>query len=372
MHKALRSVLALSWITLVGGVWATACGSAEDINGVAGGNGNGGGAAHGNGGGSATGNGGSLNLGGNTGDDGSLTPDASCASVSKTADQIPLSMYLMQDRSGSMQGSKWSDVNTALQQFVNDPGSAGIKIALQYFPGNGQCNGSGYDTPAVPMGSLPGNANAIIQSLQSTSPSGNTPMEGGLSGVVNFCKQYAGQNPQEKTIAVLVTDGEPNGCNEDPNYLAGICGTSFSTNPSILVFVMGMQGANFGTLNAFAQAGGTGTAYDISNGGAGAFLAALQAIAGSVLACDYIMPTTDAGIIDPNKVVVKYTSSSGTAQDLPQVSDASQCGPGGGFYYDNPTNPTKISLCPDTCTTAQADTGGHIDVLLGCAIGPPT
>ena len=56
---------------------------------------------------------------------------------------------------------------------------------------------------------------------------------------------------------------------------------------------------------------------------------------------------------------------------LPGVTDASACGPAGGWYYDDPVMPTKVTLCPASCDAAQASVGpgkpGHIEVLFGCA-----
>jgi hypothetical protein len=46
------------------------------------------------------------------------------------------------------------------------------------------------------------------------------------------------------------------------------------------------------------------------------------------------------------------------------------CGAAGGWYYDNPQNPTKIIMCPTTCDEVQ---GGKVTVVFGCEtlVGPP-
>jgi hypothetical protein len=74
--------------------------------------------------------------------DGSIDPEvlAACAADSQQAKQLPLDLYLMLDTSGSMidtvsgNTTKWAAVKAALGSFVNDPGSAGIGVGLQYFP----------------------------------------------------------------------------------------------------------------------------------------------------------------------------------------------------------------------------------------------
>jgi hypothetical protein len=77
-----------------------------------------------------------------TGEAAAYSPDsfAGCAAITEQAKELPLDLYLMLDTSGSMddlvaaQKSKWSAVQSALTDFVNDPASAGIGIGLQYFP----------------------------------------------------------------------------------------------------------------------------------------------------------------------------------------------------------------------------------------------
>ena len=53
------------------------------------------------------------------------------------------------------------------------------------------------------------------------------------------------------------------------------------------------------------------------------------------------------------------------AQTLPFVNGAAECGTGG-WYYDDPQNPTQILLCPETCTAVQG-AGAGITVTFGCA-----
>jgi hypothetical protein len=92
----------------------------------------------------------------------------------------------------------------------------------------------------------------------------------------------------------------------------------------------------------------------------------------SKLGCDFAIPKPNGGAVDPDKVVVKYTPSSGAARNLVQVTDASKCGQvADGWYYDNNASPTRILFCPTTCSQVGADTSGQIDVLLGCKAPPP-
>ena len=78
----------------------------------------------------------------------------------------------MLDQSGSMvlEGDRWRPVTAALQAFVDDPNSAGIGMALQYFPRGtddvAKCDVNGYAMPEVPMAPLDAaHAAALKQSI---------------------------------------------------------------------------------------------------------------------------------------------------------------------------------------------------------------
>ncbi len=89
----------------------------------------------------------------------------------------------------------------------------------------------------------------------------------------------------------------------------------------------------------------------------------------SRLACELGYPTSVA--TDPKKVVVQMTPSGGAPSALTQVVDASHCNVvQDGWYYDDPSHPSKIELCPSTCDTANK-TSGTIDALVGCSAPSP-
>lgn len=100
------------------------------------------------------------------------------------------------------------------------------------------------------------------------------------------------------------------------------------------------------------------------------YSAVFNNIASSIVkqvACELLTPSqSDGGVIDWSKVQVQYTpGGAGTPTTFPQVPNAGAC-TGNGFYYDNPGNPTKVTLCPTSCTTVSADGKAKVDLLLGC------
>ncbi|MCB9577947.1 MAG: VWA domain-containing protein [Polyangiaceae bacterium] len=326
---------------------------------------------------------------GPVGSDGGVTQDSACAATTAQAEPVALDMYIMLDQSGSMApdcnigdttASKWCYAINALNGFFNAPSSVGMGVALQYFPITGyscSTNGGTCATPAVPLSILPNNITAFQNSLNAQPASGsNTPTEAGIRGLVD----YTGKNvqPGRVMIGVLITDGAPNGCNSGAAYLGGLVQAHYNAT-GIRTFVIGMTGATFSTLETIATAGGaqahtnycSGAGpchyYNVGNGDPLAFIAALQAIQQSAIGCQYNVPKAEGGVVDPDKVNVQYTPGGGGApQPITKVSDQGQCGPSGGWYYDNNLSPTTINLCASTCTAVQSDSQAKIDILLGC------
>ncbi len=347
-------------------------------------------------------------------------PDGSCASTSASAEQTvvtkttttqsPVALFLVEDRSGSMNDTpkgasqtKWTQVTNALNAFVTDPKSNNLDVALGFFPiDSGQCDGTNYNMPTVPMGHLPSQpqATAIANAISSNAPGrggggfGNpgatgTPIEGALRGGENYCMVYQAQNPQEKCVVVLMTDGAPNGCAMDSATLSGIAAAAYMQS-QVLTFAIGMDGADFTLLDAIATAGhsscGTTPSCNVANGTT-SFNDALDMIRTTVvqtmmvvektkLACTYDIPPPQNGqTLDRNKVNVQITNN-GSVQQIGQVPDAAACAMYGnaGWYYDDPTNPKSVNFCPSTCGSVETPDGGlpvgttppRVDVLFGC------
>jgi hypothetical protein len=84
----------------------------------------------------------------------------------------------------------------------------------------------------------------------------------------------------------------------------------------------------------------------------------------SQLACDFAVPPPPAGeTLDLDKVAVRYTKGDGSgAVQFGQAPTANDC-QSNAFYIEK----SRIVLCPDTCTTVQADAMASVDVLFTCA-----
>ncbi len=96
-------------------------------------------------------------------------------------------------------------------------------------------------------------------------------------------------------------------------------------------------------------------------------LLATTTVMNAGISCNVPMPTTNMGIINPANVRLELTLPPAAPAVLTNVGSVSGCGAGvGGWYYDNPANPTELILCPGICATAQTTNNPEIKVLLGC------
>jgi hypothetical protein len=175
--------------------------------------------------------------------------------------------------------------------------------------------------------------------------------------------------PEESTVVIFVTDGEPNGCDEDYDHISQLAATALA-DEGIMTFSIGLEGSNEAQIDQLAEAGGTETGFFISSGANAEqdLLEALNAIRGQTLSCDFAMPEPEdpSMPIDPAKVNVTFTPGSGMAVTLPQVDGEGDCASSSSWYYDDPDAPTLITLCPSACELVREDTDGMLQILIGC------
>ncbi len=332
-------------------------------------------------------------------DSGQLQDGDVCAGSFSQAKPTPLNVMVMFDQSSSMKGSRWTTVVQALKDFTVAPEAAGIFMALNYFAltrpcqTNGDCQSNwgkcgdtkfctfddycspaDYETPEIEFAELPGAAASIAASLDAHGPEFNTPTPPALQGAINHAKAWASSHPDEKVVVLLMTDGQPDSitCNIGngamPNVVS-IARAGAQGSPAIPTYVIGV-GNKVGDLNSVAAAGGTTKAYMVDGAGGSAtrqqLLQALNGIRGSALPCSYGIPQPQSGTLDYGKVNVVFTPGGGQPTTIGQVRSAGDCGASGGWYYDDPTRPTTIQICPTTCQSFRGSAGGSVELQLGC------
>lgn len=310
-----------------------------------------------------------------------------CASVSQTAENqaVPVDIIWAVDTSDSMVG-ELKATRDNLNQFAQAILNAGIDVHVVliskpgdpddgdiFNPDPGLCIGPPLATGACPGGSNP----PKFQHVENGVGSNNA-----LNKLIDNYPNYKGTLRQNavKYFAVVTdddaTDGPNNSASAFINNVNALDPGWFDQWKFFGVFCTGSCGvflacADTGDVYNQLVAQKGGIAGDLCGGNSNGFASVFAALAQTVvqsktLDCSWkIPPPPDGQSFDKNKVNVEYTGSGGKAQ-VYYVPDPAMCGPQGGWYYDDPTNPTTIKVCPTTCSTFQADLMGKVDILFGC------
>ncbi len=321
-----------------------------------------------------------------------------CVGESFEGEAIPLDIYIMFDQSGSMcsciepaggqlcpdpncRQTRMGAVRDAADRFLRDPQSAGINVGIGYFGkqpiGEASCAASEYADAAVGMGELPGHAQAIMDSLSAVKPTGETPTSAAIRGACSYAQAWKRSVPSHQVVILLLTDGKPEAPITCGNPDAACCPTlddavaaasdCLKATPSIRTYVLGV-GPLLANLAQIAAAGGTDHAYLVESGDVSQeVLNALNRIRrDAAIPCDFQLPTPpDNQVLRYDQVNLRYSDSQCNETTFYYVESAERCGARGGWYYDEPQNPHKISLCPSSCELVSAP-GGRLSYSLGC------
>lgn len=334
---------------------------------------------------------GTAGTGGSASDE-PLTSSNSCGKGKAEAKLKPVNMFVMFDRSGSMDDDdKWTNASAALTGFFRDPGVAGMRVALRFFPHDSPaagCSSNGCDAvacsqPLVPLGALSADAAptdmqeaALVDAVVASAPGGNnrngggTPIYAALDGALRWATSYAPMHTDESTVVVFVTDGEPNGCDESFTNISALASQALADS-GVTTYAIGLKGSNATQMDQLAQAGGTtkGIYIDVGANAEQDLITALNAIRGQALSCDFPVPTPSdpTMTVDPAKINVTFTPGGGMPGTLAQVPDEGSCGTNKAWFYDMPQMPTRINLCPSACELVRNDPDAMLEILLGCA-----
>jgi hypothetical protein len=312
----------------------------------------------------------------------------------------PLDIYFMFDRTGSMGddcdyvpggnppvSSKACFATYAMNDYLTtvEPVNE-TRLAFQFMSYDNGCDGAPYRTPLRDFATLPLSADdPLIQSISDEEFQGGfgTQIEGALLGIADFTR--VSETPGREIIGVLMTDGDPEGCREDIDYLAQII-EQHRESTGIRTFIIGMEGATEENLEQLAIAGGAdphddfcgslgaGCHYwNVGNGSGAAIQSALVAIAGQAtpFPCRYdlaeVGSTVDGGL-DLRTLNVQLTEAGsttvigkvGSAADCPALAPA--------WHFDSTSSPTEVVLCEAACNlVTEASSGAKLSIVGGCS-----
>ena len=328
------------------------------------------------------------------------------------------------DPNGAWQNAtmRWDPVVETLDAFLTDPSSNGTYASLSIMPPTpsnnaSMCDVTSYETGdtsiKVPLTLLDDPGKQQFLSLlcdpsfppgpSCIVPSGGTPTRVALEGTLQYAASIRQQYPGGNTVVVLLTDGEPgfgyynpsnsqvyglyscddltNGCTANPSVsppcttIEGEVATVAAfirSAPAKSVFLVGVGDLSASTMDQWASASGNPAIalQDMSASQAAAALsAALQSIRSLPSNCSVQLPMPSGGqAVNPAKVNM-ILNANGTSQTLGRTRDGTSatCNTTTlGWYFDNPSVPTQINLCPTTCNAVR-QSSGSVDVVYGCA-----
>ncbi len=311
-------------------------------------------------------------------------------------------MFVVADRSVTEASAVRKTIRSGLNAYFNDAtaqaDAAGItQIALASFPNPGSCDSTtcGSSTcmsagsPPLGLGLTAFNAGNVgtfttwTGSIALKSSTATASYSDALQDAVNAAIADFNTYPtspvymQPYEVVVLVLGSEPTvdkTCAYTPAALAGIAATGYASAANVRTFVVYGGTALASTAEAIAVAGNGGyttpqywypftTSTDVSD--------ALTSIRTQSFPCWVPLPSTV--LFDPSSPLVEEVgpappSGPGTVIFSQVFGGVSNCTSGGGYYYDNDANPTRIFLCPQTCQVAStANTSlTSIHYHLGC------
>jgi hypothetical protein len=312
-------------------------------------------------------------------------PDWPCgSSIALGSTLAVVDLYVMLDRSAataesmpSTSTSWWQATQTALSTFVGDPRAGGtgsaaaLGVGLQYFPLDGtlpeSCDAD-YATPDVEVALLPDNAPPIRTSLRGHGPMGSRPIAPALAGAIAHLKNWGVSHPGRSPVVVLVTAGLPTECTpEDVAQVARIAASGLELDPPVHTQVIGVDYKGW-DLKPIAVAGGTGAPYLIGGGDVTTqFVDALFDTLAMKLDCGFELPAPPLGmVLDPNLIGLVFTpAATQVSRQIPKLNTRDDCklNRDEGWFYDDPSNPTKLLTCSGTCAKFST---GVASAVAGC------
>jgi hypothetical protein len=311
-----------------------------------------------------------------------------------------LDTYFVFDRTGSMGKdcsytpnstppvkSKACYATYAMSDYlINVASSVDQRLAFQFMSQPNDCDGTPYETPLVGLTHLPIPADhQLIQAISNETFKGGlgTHIEGALRGIAAYTT--AAKTAGREMIGVLMTDGDPEGCEQNIDKLAKLVSDHLSQD-GIRTFIIGMQGATDANLEKLAVAGGADAHttdcgsvsapchyWNVGEGDPDVISEALSAIVAqsAPIPCEFKVSgftPPDGQTLDFGKVNVTLTDKAGTPTTIGQAAGEASCPTDApAWYYDKPTAPTAIELCKNACDlVTDSASGSKVDVVVGC------
>jgi hypothetical protein len=289
--------------------------------------------------------------------------------------RVPASLYLLMDRSGSMNGAKWTGATAALDSWLKKRPDS-LEVGIGFHPPTSasttSCTPTDY-VPAVPVGALGITRSEILCTIGKGTSCGSTVARtpSGVSALGLALQEGASYLTRATTSGaraiILVSDGGNTACGPAEDVISRATAAA-AGSPKISVHVIGLTGSDASLLSRTAHAGDgkrepncTADTTDPARvchhavaeaSAATQFEAALDAIAARAGGCVYrIDSSVPSGEL---RASVRVTSGAGIATTLPSTSWSLEDGN------------RLVRIQGEACEALLADSAAQVRFEIGC------
>ncbi len=295
----------------------------------------------------------------------------------------PPDMLIVLERSAAMaepwgETTRWAAATEEVIQFVGFLPAGRFRVGLQVFTNPAFaseasiCDVDGYVGPRVEITDAPDASRQIADVLETTSPASPSPVWPALAGSLQYAREW--EPPEDSfTQIVLVAAGAPGECAGEASMheVVGMVEAARGADPNVVTYVIDLD-APF-DFDPIARAAGSLPIRIERDDSAQRVLEALVRIQAG-LAMQWTVahrfdlwagPPTDGRAVDLSSGVVFADTLFGR-EVIPQVDSSEACAASdhGGWYYDNPEQPTQVDLCP--CTRVRVGCPPNIEARWAC------
>lgn len=324
------------------------------------------------------------------------SPDAgstSCASASAAGELQQLALAFAFDVSGSMgkgdepyhdKALKWDPIVAASKAFFDSDDIARVSASLVFFPTEDEddrCDAESYANPDVPLTQLP--SNEFSDAIDAVAPAseedwrGGTPTLAVIRATIDYVRELRDAGSTARHAIVLVTDGTPQGCDDEDDSVEAVAEAVAAANADIPTYVIGVANPitddepnppdNVSSLNQIAESGGTETAFLVDTGSPtdtiAKFSEIIQSIRSQGLSCEVTIPPPPNGMtFDQDMVNVSLTID----DEAHPLGYSALCSEPEAWHFDDEAAPTRIVLCDDTCALTKSSAEPSLQVEFGC------
>ena len=318
-----------------------------------------------------------------TADSDDASDEGACVAEFYEGKPLPVDIYILADSSGItdcpigawcyLDGgtrppgeTQWSAVAHAIDSFAMDPRAG---VALGFFPrlsggGSVSCLAEDYAVPHLPFGSP---SSSFTSVLGAQIPRGGWLLAAPLEGALRYAKTRAKDNPGRQALVAIMTHGfETNACNEDTIANATeLVARAFASAPPVKTTVISLL-PSLADLRHVAEAGGT-FPYSVNSSSADPRAETFAQLRAASAPCDYPIPDTP----NPSRTLLALflevrIGNLGAFSPIARVANAERCAAPAGWFYNDNADPSRVTLCPETCRTVTTTAGSAVRMGVGC------